>query len=92
MHIANDSKWQCGSHFENSIHYIMECPLHQKENFKVKCTGHNFFQIYTFLDSDFSTLIEYRNNFKFSQDFCAKSLGKLTCLKPREISITAIPL
>ena len=34
---------------------------------KVKCKGHNFFQIYTFLD-------------------------KLTCLKPREISIMPIPL
>ena len=71
----------------------MEYPLHQNENFKVKCKGHNFFfQIYTFLDSDFSTLIEYRNNFKFSQDLCAKSLGKLTCLKPREISIMVILL
>jgi hypothetical protein len=48
----------------------MECQLHQKKNFKVKCKGPNFFlQIYTFLDSD-STLIEYRNEFKFSEDFC----------------------
>jgi hypothetical protein len=55
--------------------------------------GHNlFFQIYTFLDSDFSTLIENRNNFQFSQAVCAKSSGKLTCLKPREISIMLIPL
>jgi hypothetical protein len=93
INITNDSKWQCGPPFEDSIHYIMECPLHQNENFKVKCKGHNFFfQIYTFLDSDFSTLIEYRNNLKFSQDFCAKSLGKLTCLKPRKISIMVIPL
>ena len=53
--------------------------------------GHNlFFQIYTFLDSDFSTLIENRNNFQFSQVVCAKSSGKLTCLKPREISIVLI--
>ena len=37
-----------------------------------------FIQIYTFLDSDFSTLIENVNNFLFSQDFCAKSSGKLT--------------
>jgi hypothetical protein len=70
----------------------MECPLNQNENFKVKGKGHNFFQIYTFLDSDFSTLIEYRNNLKFSQDFFAKSLSKLSCLKPREISIIVIPL
>jgi hypothetical protein len=35
----------------------------------VKCKGHNFFQIYTFSDIDFSTLIENRNNFQFSQDF-----------------------
>jgi hypothetical protein len=28
---------------EDSIHYIMACPLHQNENFKVKCKGHNFF-------------------------------------------------
>ena len=50
------------------------------------------FQIYTFLDSDVSTLIKNRNNFQFSQDGCAKSSGKLTCLKPREISIMVIPL
>jgi hypothetical protein len=49
---------------------------------KVKCKGHNFFQIYTFLDSDFSTLIENHNNFQFSQAVCAKSTGKLTCFKP----------
>jgi hypothetical protein len=59
---------------------------------KVKCKGHNFFQIYTFLDSDLSTLIEHRINFQFSQTVCAKSSGKLTCLKPREISILLIPL
>jgi hypothetical protein len=65
-----DSKWQSGTHFEDSIHYIMECPLHQNENFKVKCKGHNiFFQISTFLDSDFSTLISNGNTFQFSQDF-----------------------
>jgi len=60
---------------------------------KVNCKGHNFFfQIYTFLDSDFSTLIENRINFQFSQTVCAKSSSKLTCLKPREISIFLIPL
>ena len=31
INITNDSKWQCGSPFEDSIHYIMECPLHQSE-------------------------------------------------------------
>jgi hypothetical protein len=81
MHITNDSKWQCGSPFEDSIHYIMECPLYQNENFKVKCKVHNFFQISTFLDCDFSTLIENGINFEFSQELCAKSSGKLTCLK-----------
>jgi hypothetical protein len=40
----------------------------------VKCKGHIvFFHIYTFLDSDFSTLIENRNNFQFWQDVCVKS-------------------
>jgi hypothetical protein len=41
----------------------------------VKCKGHTgfFFHIYTFLDSDFSTLIENRNNFQFWQDVCVKS-------------------
>jgi hypothetical protein len=73
MHITNDSKWQCCSPFEDSIHYIMECPLHQNENIKVKSKVHNFLQISTFLDCDFSTLIENGNNFEFSQDFCAKS-------------------
>ena len=59
---------------------------------KVKCKGHNFFQIYTSLDSDFSTFTENRNNFQCSQDVCAKSSDKLTCLKPREISIIVNPL
>ena len=40
-----------------------------------------FFQIYTCLDSDFSTLIENRIIFQFSQAVCAKSSGKLTCFK-----------
>ena len=30
INIIYDSKWQCGSPFGDSIHYIMECPLHQK--------------------------------------------------------------
>ena len=47
---------------------------------------------YTFLDSGFSTLIEYRNDSIFSEDFCTISLCKLTCLKPREISIMDLPL
>ena len=51
-----------------------------------------FFEIYTFLDSDFNTLIENRNNFQVAQDVCVKSSGRLTCLKPREISIMVIPL
>jgi hypothetical protein len=42
--------------------------------------------------SDFSTLMENRNNFQCSQDFCAKSFCKLICLKSREISIMVIPL
>jgi hypothetical protein len=66
INITNDSKWQCGSPFEDSIQNIMECLLHQNENFKVKCKGHNFFQISTFLDCDFSTLIENGNHFEFS--------------------------
>jgi hypothetical protein len=73
INITNDSKWQSGSPFEDPIHYIMECPLHQNENFKVKCKGHNFFQISIFLDRDFSTLISKGNSFQFSQDFRAKS-------------------
>jgi hypothetical protein len=48
---------------------------------RCECKGHNFFQIYTFLDSDFSTLIENRNHFQFSQAVCAKSSGKLTLFK-----------
>ena len=47
--ISNDSKWQCGSPFEDSINYIMECPLHQNENFKVKCKGHKMLIIFSFL-------------------------------------------
>jgi hypothetical protein len=92
INITNDSKWQCGSPFEDAIHYIMECPVHQDENFEVKCKGHNFFQSSTFLYCDFSTLIENGNNFQFSQDCCAKSSGNLTCLNPWEISIMVIPL
>ena len=51
-----------------------------------------FIEIYTFLDSAFSTLIENRNDFQFSQAVCAKSSSKHTCLKPREISIRLISL
>ena len=57
-------------------------------NAKVK----TFFQIDTFLDSDFSTLMENRNRFHFSEDFCAKSSCKPTCWKQREISNMVIPL
>jgi len=40
-----------------------------------------FIEFYTFLDSDFSTLIENRNNFQFSQAVCAKSSSKLICFE-----------
>jgi hypothetical protein len=64
---------------------------------KIKLSGEMqrsqlFFQIYTFLDSGFSTLLEYRNDFKFSEDFSTISLCKLTWLKPREISIMDLQL
>ena len=64
----------------------------KKKTLRWNANVQSFFQIYTFLDSGFSTLIEYRNDFKFSEDFCTKSLCKLTCLKPREISIMLISL
>ena len=71
----------------------MECPLPQKKlTFWWNAKVLTFFQIYTFLDSGFSTLIEYRNDFKFSEDFCTILLCKLTWLKPREISIMDLPL
>jgi hypothetical protein len=28
INFTNDWKWQCGSPFEDSIHYIMECQSH----------------------------------------------------------------
>jgi hypothetical protein len=59
----------------------------------VKCKGHNFFfQIDTCLGSDLSTLMENRNRFQISENFCAKSSFKPTCLKQTEISIMVIPL
>ena len=62
------------------------CDTRASQTVKVKCKALNFFfQIYNFLDSEFNTLIENRNNFQFAQDVCAKSSGRLTCLKPREI-------
>ena len=51
-----------------------------------------FIELYTFLDKDFSTLIENGNNFQFSQAVCATSTGKLICFKPREIAITFLSL
>jgi len=51
-----------------------------------------FIEFYTFLDSDFSTLIENRNSSQCSQVVYAKSTGKLTCLKLREILIMLIYL
>ena len=61
------------------------CDTGASQTVKVKCKAHNFFQIYTFLDSDFNTLIENRNNFQFAENVCAKSSGRLTCLKPRKL-------
>jgi hypothetical protein len=51
-----------------------------------------FIELYNFLGKDFSTLIENGNSFQFSQAAWAKSTGKLTCFKPREISIMRISL
>jgi hypothetical protein len=51
-----------------------------------------FIEFYTFLDSDFRTLIDNRNSSRFSQAVCAKSTGELTCLKQREILIMLISL
>jgi hypothetical protein len=48
---------------------------------KVKCKAHNFFQICTFLDSDFNALIEKRNNFQFSQEVFPKWSGKTYLFK-----------
>jgi hypothetical protein len=31
INITNDSKCKCGALFEDSIHYLMECPLYQNE-------------------------------------------------------------
>ena len=31
INIINYSKCQCGAPFEDSIHYLMECPLYQNE-------------------------------------------------------------
>jgi hypothetical protein len=60
----------------NSVHMNILISMSRFEDtLKVKCNGHNFFQIYTFSDSDFSTLIENRNNFQFSQAVCAKYRG-----------------
>jgi hypothetical protein len=52
----------------------------------------NFIELYTFLDKDFSTLIENGNSCQFSQAVCAKSTGKPTCFKPREILLMRIYL
>jgi hypothetical protein len=29
INITNDPKCQCGAPYEDSIHYLMECPLYQ---------------------------------------------------------------
>jgi hypothetical protein len=33
INIINDPKCQCGAPYENSIHYLMECPLYQTERY-----------------------------------------------------------
>ena len=33
INITNDPKCQCGSPYEDSIHYLMECPLYQNERY-----------------------------------------------------------
>jgi hypothetical protein len=52
---------------------IREFSKPKRWNAKGMQRAYCFFHIYTFLDSDFSTLIENRNNFQFWQDFCVKS-------------------
>ena len=60
---------------------------------KVECKVTQLLLSFTlFQIVNFSTLKENRNNFQFSQAVCAKSSCKLTCLKPREISIMLISL
>jgi hypothetical protein len=55
----------------NSLTYCVIREFSKPKRWNAK--GILFFHIYTFLDSDFSTLIENRNNFQFWQDFCVKS-------------------
>ena len=33
MNITNDPKCQCGAPYEDSIHYLMKCPLYQNERY-----------------------------------------------------------
>ena len=33
INITNDPKCQCGAPYEDSIHYLMECPLYQNERY-----------------------------------------------------------
>jgi hypothetical protein len=35
INITNDPKCQCGAPYEDSIHYLMECPLYQNERYCV---------------------------------------------------------
>ena len=46
INITNDPKCQCGAPFEDSTHYLMECPLYQNER---DCLFRNFRETQTLL-------------------------------------------
>jgi hypothetical protein len=48
INIINDPKCQCGAPFEDSIHYLMECPLYQNER---DCLFRNLWETHTNIET-----------------------------------------
>ena len=70
----------------NSLYNGKSITPKKKKTFRWNAKVLTFFSdLYIF--SGFRTLIEHRNDFKFSEDFCMILLCKLIWLNPREISI-----
>ena len=63
--------WKLIKPVYNSLKYCVIRELSKPKRWNAK--GIFLFYIYTFLNSDFSTLIENRNNFQFWQDVCVNS-------------------
>ena len=55
INITNDPKCQCGAPYEDSIHYLMECPLYQNERY---CLFRNLRETNKNLETKFEHILD----------------------------------